>query len=48
VIMEKRLISRALEETGGNKRQAAFLLELSYPALLSKIKDYEIKDFKKN
>ena len=39
-IMEKRLISRALEHCGGNKSRAAELLELSYPALLGKIKLY--------
>jgi len=41
VIMEKRLISRAMEATGGNKSKAAQLLELSYPALLSKLKEYQ-------
>ena len=39
-IMEKRLIMRAMENTGGNKSKAAQLLELSYPALLSKLKEY--------
>ena len=41
-IMEKSLISRALEATGGNKTKAADLLEVSYPSLLTKIKDYEL------
>lgn len=41
-IMEQRLISRAMEATGGNKSKAAELLELSYPSLLSKIKEYKI------
>ena len=41
IIMEKRLIQRAMEHTGGNKSKAAQLLELSYPALLSKLKEYE-------
>jgi two-component system response regulator AtoC len=41
-IMEARLISRALDATGGNKSKASELLELSYPSLLSKIKEYEI------
>ena len=41
VIMERRLIQRAMEHTGGNKTKAAQLLELSYPALLSKLKEYE-------
>ncbi len=41
-ILEERLISRALEATGGNKSRAAELLEISYPSLLSKIKEYNI------
>lgn len=41
-MLERHLISRALESTGGNKSRAAGLLELSYPSLLSKIKEYEI------
>ncbi|MCL7488666.1 MAG: sigma-54 dependent transcriptional regulator [Desulfobulbaceae bacterium] len=40
--MEKGLIRRALESTGGNKSGAARLLEISYPSLLSKIKEYKI------
>jgi len=40
VIMEKRMIMRAMENSGGNKSKAAQLLELSYPALLSKLKEY--------
>ena len=39
-IMEERLIGRALEATGGNKSKASELLEISYPSLLSKIKEY--------
>ena len=39
-MMEKRLIGRALEQCGGNKSRAAELLEISYPALLGKVKDY--------
>jgi len=42
-IMEEQLIRKALKRTRGNKSQAAKLLELSYPALLSKIADYAIK-----
>jgi two-component system response regulator AtoC len=42
IIMEKRLIGRAMEATGGNKSKAAQLLELSYPALLGKLKEYQI------
>ncbi len=41
-IMESHLIRRALEQTEGNKSQAARLLEISYPSLLSKLKDYMI------
>ena len=40
-MMERRLNRRAMEHTGGNKTKAAQLLELSYPALLSKLKEYE-------
>ena len=39
-ILEHRLISRALISTGGNKSKAAELLEISYPSLLSKIKEF--------
>lgn len=42
-IMEKSLISRALDATGGNKSKAAELLEISYPALLQKIKSYSLE-----
>ncbi|MBM9614424.1 sigma-54-dependent Fis family transcriptional regulator [Desulfobulbus rhabdoformis] len=41
-IMENSLIRRALEATGGNKSKASELLEISYPSLLSKIKEYGI------
>ena len=41
-IMEKRLISRALDATGGNRTKAARLLEISHPSLLSKMKTYDI------
>jgi two-component system, NtrC family, response regulator AtoC len=41
-IMEEQLIRKALKQTRGNKSQAAKLLELSYPALLSKIGEYGI------
>jgi len=39
-IMESALIRRALEATGGNKSKASELLEISYPSLLGKIKEY--------
>ncbi len=41
-ILEERLIKRALTKTKGNKTKAAQLLEISLPALLYKIKDYQI------
>ena len=41
-IMETALIGRALQATGGNKSKAAELLEISYPSLLNKIKEYGI------
>lgn len=40
--LEKTLIEKALQETGGNKSKASHLLEISYPSLLSKIKEYSI------
>jgi two-component system response regulator AtoC len=41
-VMEKRLITKALKKTGGNRTQAARLLEISHPSLLTKIKTYHI------
>jgi two-component system response regulator AtoC len=38
--VERELIARALETTGGNRTKAAELLEISHRALLYKIKDY--------
>jgi two-component system response regulator AtoC len=38
--LEKVLIRKALERTGGNRTQAARILEISHPALLYKMKDY--------
>jgi len=40
--LERTLISKALEQTGGNRTQAAKILEISHPALLYKMKDYGI------
>jgi two-component system response regulator AtoC len=40
--LEERLIRAALERTGGNRTRAAELLDLSYRALLYKIRDYGI------
>jgi len=39
-ILEEELIRRALNKTKGNRSQAAKILEISIPALLSKIKEY--------
>ena len=38
--LEMELIRRALETTGGNRTNAARLLEISHRALLYKIKEY--------
>ncbi len=40
--LEQSFIRRALNRTGGNRSQAATLLEISYPSLLQKIKEYGI------
>jgi two-component system response regulator AtoC len=42
-IIEETLIRRALEQTKGNRTQAARLLEISHRALLYKIKDFSIR-----
>ncbi len=42
VFIESQLIAKALVKTSGNKSQAADLLEISYPSLLSKIKEYNL------
>ena len=42
--LERTLIARALERTGGNRTRAAQLLELSHRALLYKIRDYGLDD----
>jgi len=42
-VLEKNLIQRALAATGGNRTQAARLLEISHPSLLQKIKTYAIE-----
>jgi len=41
-VVENKLIRQALEKTRGNRSQAARLLEISHPSLLSKIKAYHI------
>jgi two-component system response regulator AtoC len=38
--LERQLIARALEITGGNRTKASDILDLSYRALLYKIRDY--------
>jgi len=40
--LERRLIRRALERTGGNKTRAAELLEISLRALHTKIQEYQL------
>jgi len=42
-VMEEELIRKALQKTKGNRTQAARILEISHPALLSKIKEYGIE-----
>jgi two-component system response regulator AtoC len=41
-VVEKKLITRALNETGGNRTRAARVLEISHPSLLTKMKAYGI------
>jgi two-component system response regulator AtoC len=41
-ILEKKMITKALLATGGNRTKASQLLEISHPSLLSKIKVYDI------
>jgi len=41
-ILERDLIRRALEKTGGNRTHAARVLEISHRALLYKLKEYEM------
>lgn len=43
-LVEETLIRRALAKTGGNRTQAAKILEISHRALLYKIKDYGVED----
>jgi two-component system response regulator AtoC len=40
--MERKLIEKALKFTGGNRTQAARILEISRPILISKIKEYDL------
>ena len=42
--MEKIMIVRALEETGGNRRQTADLLGIAERTLRNKINDYKLRN----
>lgn len=42
--LERHLITKALLKTGGNRTQAAKILELSHRALLYKLRDYQIME----
>ena len=39
---ESQAIARALEQTGWNRKEAAVMLNISYKALLYKIRQYNI------
>jgi len=41
--LEKKMIRRALEAAAGNKTRAAELLKVSYPTLLSKVKEHGLE-----
>ena len=42
-LLERELIQKALELTGGNRTQASRILEISRPMLIAKIKDYGLE-----
>ena len=42
--LERALIERALAQTEGNRTQAARLLDISYKALVYKIRGYGLED----
>jgi two-component system response regulator AtoC len=42
-LLERELIKRALEKTGGNRTHAARLLEISHRSLLYKLKEFEME-----
>ena len=44
--LERDLIQKALELTGGNRTKASKILEISRPMLISKIKEYKLEDVK--
>ncbi len=41
--MEKRMIEKALEATGGNKTRAAQLLGISRKTLFNKIREFDVR-----
>ncbi|RLB12986.1 MAG: sigma-54-dependent Fis family transcriptional regulator, partial [Deltaproteobacteria bacterium] len=41
--LERNLIQKALKITGGNKTQAAKILEISRPILIAKVKQYGLE-----
>jgi len=41
--LEKKMITEAMEKTGGNKTKAAESLGISYKNLFDKIKEYDIR-----
>ena len=41
--LEKELIEKVLKLTGGNRSQAAKILEISRPILIAKIKEYNVE-----
>ncbi len=43
VVWEKSLIEKTLKECNGNRSRAAGMLEISYPSLLNKIKEYQVQ-----
>lgn len=43
VVWEKSLIEKTLAECNGNRSRAAEMLEISYPSLLNKIKEYQVQ-----
>ncbi len=46
--IEKELIVKALQKTHGNRTHAAKLLEISYRALLYKLKEYHLEESDKS
>ena len=43
MVWEKSLIEKTLQECNGNRSRAAEMLEISYPSLLNKIKEYQVQ-----